>query len=190
MWSTSQAWGTLLVWCFQHHTKQFASIYWTILSRKVDDPTLWTWLIVQGLRFSSNYVLSVWCFFGLYPFLVLTHLIYVNRSFKCINAWHMLRLAILYLLRAKPNDFACHIALKCASFSKMNIRTSCRSPCTPYGYEDYASVKLANMLMERRGWCHFASVSEGMLAIVSINFDWGFWRCTLSLWPKSGVVCW
>ena len=99
---------------------------------------------------------------------------YVNWSFKCINAWHMLRLAIIYLLRAKPNDFACHIALKCASFSKMNIGTSCRSPCTPYGYEDYASVKLANMLMERQGWCHFASINEGMLAIVSINFDCGF----------------
>lgn len=59
------------------------------------------------------------------------------------------RLAIITMLRGLPDSFGCHFGLKCSSFCKMNIGTSCRSACTPIGFEDYLSVKIGNMLLER-----------------------------------------
>ncbi|CAK8985373.1 unnamed protein product [Durusdinium trenchii] len=58
-------------------------------------------------------------------------------------------LAVLFLLRAKPGDFASHFGIKCASFSKMNIGTSRRSACGPVGHSEHRSVQIANNLLER-----------------------------------------
>ena len=44
-----------------------------------------------------------------------------------------LRLAIWVLLNTSPAGFFCLLAVVCTSFSAMNIATSKRSPCTPFG---------------------------------------------------------
>lgn len=65
-----------------------------------------------------------------------------------------LRLAILYLLRGKIDDFGVHFGLKCSSFCKMNVGTSVRSPVTAYGFDEFVSVAMGNQLLERirLGW--------------------------------------
>lgn len=60
------------------------------------------------------------------------------------------RLAILCLLRAKLGDFAAHYAMKCSSFCAMNRGTSKRTACSSTGFTEYASVRVSNMLGERR----------------------------------------
>ena len=42
-----------------------------------------------------------------------------------------------------------HFGLKCSSFSTVNIGTSGRMPCTPYGNLDYQSVRDGNTLASR-----------------------------------------
>ena len=44
-----------------------------------------------------------------------------------------LRLAIWVLLNTSPAGFFCLLAVVCTSFSAMNVATSKRSPCTPFG---------------------------------------------------------
>lgn len=61
-----------------------------------------------------------------------------------------LRLAVISLLRARARDFSAHFALKCASFCKMNVGTSKRSPCSSTGFTDYKSVSDSNRMAERR----------------------------------------
>lgn len=60
-----------------------------------------------------------------------------------------LRLATLFMLRGIPDDFGSHFGLKCSSFTKMNVGTSCRSAATPIGFEGYKSVVVGNTLLER-----------------------------------------
>ena len=55
------------------------------------------------------------------------------------------------ILRGFEDNFACHFGIKCASFSKMNVGTSMRSPHASIGFVDYPSVSTANMLLERTG---------------------------------------
>ena len=62
-----------------------------------------------------------------------------------------LRLAALCLLRARLGNFAAHFAIKCSSFSIMNVGTSRRSPCASIGYDEYRSVFSSNRLLERWG---------------------------------------
>ena len=63
------------------------------------------------------------------------------------------RLAILLLLACKGQNFATHFGIKCSSFCKVNVGTSCRTASTPMGFVEYDSVKLANTLLERTGTC-------------------------------------
>ena len=60
------------------------------------------------------------------------------------------RLAILCLLRAKLRDFAAHFGMKCSSFCSMNRGTSKRTACSSTGFTEYVSVRVSNMLGERR----------------------------------------
>lgn len=63
-----------------------------------------------------------------------------------------LRLATSFLLRAVPDDFGCHLGMKCYSFSRMNVGTSARTACSSIGWEQFASVLLGNCLLERIGF--------------------------------------
>ena len=49
------------------------------------------------------------------------------------------------------DNFGAHFGMKCSSFCKVNVGTSARSPCSALGFEEYPSVQLGNMLLERRG---------------------------------------
>lgn len=59
------------------------------------------------------------------------------------------RLAVLALLRCKEGDFACHFGIKCSSFCRINVGTSCRTACGALGYVKFQSVKNGNGLLER-----------------------------------------
>ena len=64
------------------------------------------------------------------------------------------RLALVYLLRCRPQDFFAIFAIKCSSFSKMNKGTSKRAECCSLGFAEHKSVKEANELLERHGTSH------------------------------------
>ena len=73
---------------------------------------------------------------------------YINKN----NIFPLdLRLAIISLLKATLNNFACHFGIKCSSFCKVNIGTSMRSACTSLGFTVYNSVRSSNKLLERMG---------------------------------------
>ena len=59
-----------------------------------------------------------------------------------------LRLAILYILRAKPSAL-CHFELKCSSFVGMSKGTSRRRANSSIGYLGHPSVKYSNFFLER-----------------------------------------
>ncbi len=75
------------------------------------------------------------------------YLIYMGYNISFFD----LRLAILSLLKATMNNFACHFGIKCSSFCKVNIGTSMRSACTALGFTCYTSVCTSNKLLERMG---------------------------------------
>ena len=63
---------------------------------------------------------------------------------------HRLRTAIATALRGDSiNGWLCHFGLKCSSFTCVNVGTSGRSACTPWGILEYQSVQNGNMLASR-----------------------------------------
>ena len=60
-----------------------------------------------------------------------------------------LRVAIGCILKAVTGEHVCLFGMKCSSWSIVNRGTSMRSPCTPSGFDTYASVKCANTLASR-----------------------------------------
>ena len=61
------------------------------------------------------------------------------------------RLAVsTVLLGDHINGFVSHFGLKCSSFSPVNVGTSGRTPCTPYGNFHYTSVLEGNCLASRK----------------------------------------
>ncbi|CAL1136900.1 unnamed protein product [Cladocopium goreaui] len=72
-----------------------------------------------------------------------------KSNFMDLNSASGFALAVVCLLRARCGDFSAHFAMKCASFCKMNVGTSKRSPCSSTGFTDYPSVSQSNMLGER-----------------------------------------
>ncbi|CAL1161775.1 unnamed protein product [Cladocopium goreaui] len=72
-----------------------------------------------------------------------------KTNFMNINSPSGFALAVISLLRARARDFSAHFALKCASFCKMNVGTSKRSPCSSTGFTDYKSVSDSNRMAER-----------------------------------------
>lgn len=60
-----------------------------------------------------------------------------------------LRLAIVVLLKTTWQNFGVHFGLKCSSMCKVNVGTSGRSACSSEGHDNYPSVLLSNMLLER-----------------------------------------
>ena len=69
----------------------------------------------------------------------------VLRSIKPIE----LSLAILYILKLKPYDAMAHFGMCCNSFSSVNRGTSRRFACAATGFLEFASVQVANLLLER-----------------------------------------
>lgn len=61
-----------------------------------------------------------------------------------------LRLGIIVMLKAMVGAFACHFAIKCSSFCRVNVGTSMRSACCAFGCVAYSSVHEANKLLERK----------------------------------------
>ena len=85
------------------------------------------------------------------------------------------------MLRTVAGRFGCHFGLKCSSLCKMNIGTSHRSACTALGYESYPSVSLANMLLERRGWCGCVVGTDCRTKYV--------WQCGFAISSGHRYVC-
>ena len=74
-----------------------------------------------------------------------------------------LSLAILYILKLKPYDSLVHFGMCCNSFCGVNRGTSRRFACASTGFLQYASVRLANMLLERTGLFKSLSVSSAYI---------------------------
>lgn len=117
---------------------QPASIFWTMISLRVESLISWILLIHQGMR--SLKALCENC----------QQCIWLLCAFNPVQKVEP-RLALLFLLRSDPNGFASHFGIKCSSFSKMNVGTSQRSACGPIGHVAYKSVAVANKLLERKG---------------------------------------
>lgn len=111
-------------------------------------PITWTLRINPALGFLDDWMCHLWnrqnC--GLSHDRVMSTFVHALTSNHCPT---QPRLAVLALLRCIVDDFACHFGIKCSSFSKMNIGTSRRSPCSSLGYAEYPSVQLGNILLER-----------------------------------------
>ena len=65
-----------------------------------------------------------------------------------ISAWLHIRLAIVFILKGKPG-FLAWFAIKCSSFVAVNAGTSGRTACSPVGFLEHVSVRIANTLLER-----------------------------------------
>ena len=70
--------------------------------------------------------------------------------FGCTKSFE-LSLAILYILKLKPYDAMAHFGMCCNSFSSVNRGTSRRFACAATGFLEFASVQVANLLLERSG---------------------------------------
>lgn len=72
------------------------------------------------------------------------------RTWACFVKPNRLRTAIAVVLRGNFDEgWLCPFGLKCSSFSQVNLGTSDRSPCNPYGNQQFTSVKEANILASR-----------------------------------------
>ena len=121
-------------------------------------PSIWIW--VSGYKARMGFLYNFWLcdslriLFNLGPTghnihsFILWSLHIPFRHLICHNPVHP-RLAVLALLQCIEGDFSCHFGIKCSSFCKMNVGTSCRSACSSIGHLAYASVQLGNVLLER-----------------------------------------
>ena len=69
-----------------------------------------------------------------------------------------LRLCIIFLLKGRVHDFVSWWAIKCSSWTQVNVGTSARAACASLGDLLKASVLEANKMLERTGlagawWC-------------------------------------
>ena len=125
------------------------------------------------------------------------------RILNCLLGRHAFvrsRLACFYILRCVPGDAICLFAIKCSSFSSMNLGTSKRSACNALGSDDVPSVRSSNQLLERLG---FITVEESLLwaiyiyTVQIIILEGQSFSCTSRLawawrgwWSNPGVQCW
>ena len=76
--------------------------------------------------------------------------VHVHIGVRSVVGVHCLRTAIATVLRGDSiNGWLCHFGLKCSSFTCVNVGTSGRSACTPWGNLMYKSVQEANQLASR-----------------------------------------
>lgn len=73
-----------------------------------------------------------------------------------------LRLALVTVLKSKPDECLCVIGLDCSSFVTINAGTHCRTPITPLGDESVAHVRRGNRLASRKLGCMATTI--GLLA--------------------------
>ena len=131
---------------------------------------LWRWQCVQkhalwhgGLRCSGHQVLRkydasayakcIWLgnpswtcvtWSNYHLILVLYMIIFQSKQFN-------LRLALWVIMNGDPRGFFCLIAVVCTSFSAINVGTSLRSACTPFGDTTKEYVRET----ELKDWKHF-----------------------------------
>ena len=75
-------------------------------------------------------------------------------KFGIIHTWFVsfnCRLCIATLLRARTRKCVVLLGMKCSSFTVVNMGTSMRSPCCPYGDTSKPSVYMSNMIGARIG---------------------------------------
>ncbi|CAJ1355924.1 unnamed protein product [Effrenium voratum] len=73
-------------------------------------------------------------------------------------------LALVTVLKSKPDECLCVIGLDCSSFVTINAGTHCRTPITPLGAESVAHVRRGNRLASR---CCLL-----ILVMTSMNLAW------------------
>ncbi|CAJ1418841.1 unnamed protein product [Effrenium voratum] len=73
-------------------------------------------------------------------------------------------LALVTVLKSKPDECLCVIGLDCSSFVTINAGTHCRTPITPLGDESVAHVRRGNRLASR---CCLL-----ILVMTSMNLAW------------------
>ncbi|CAE7616202.1 unnamed protein product [Symbiodinium sp. CCMP2456] len=110
-------------------------------------------------------------------------------------------LACFYILRCVPGDAICLFAIKCSSFSSMNVGTSKRSACNSVGWDHVPTVRLGNQLLERSILLLYLATSLGLTWMVeqprgSVLDMYPTWRHMLmQLYRVAGTraasrVCW
>ncbi|CAJ1404491.1 unnamed protein product [Effrenium voratum] len=85
-------------------------------------------------------------------------------------------LALVTVLKSKPDECLCVIGLDCSSFVTINAGTHCRTPITPLGDESVAHVRRGNRLASR---CCLL-----ILVMTSMNLAW------LIEQPRSSMLPW
>lgn len=90
-----------------------------------------------------------------------------------------LRLAVWVILNGDPRGFFCLIAVVCSSFSAINIATSRRSPCTPFGDISKQYVRESQLLVGTLG--PYDSVPSKVFILDHCGLD--FWGRKLARIP-------
>lgn len=90
--------------------------------------------------------------------------------------WNWWRLCIWALLNCNPLGFMIWLGVVCSSFSAINLATSKRSPCTPWGRTDLKYVRVGNALVSR--------------SVLLILLCYALGGCWLLEQPGSSVLPW
>ncbi|CAJ1435105.1 unnamed protein product [Effrenium voratum] len=85
-------------------------------------------------------------------------------------------LALVTVLKSKPDECLCVIGLDCSSFVTINAGTHCRTPITPLGDESVAHVRRGNRLASR---CCLL-----ILVMTSMNLAWLIEQPRSSNYPR------